>query len=98
MDIIAQYTNSSYAQRQGRYLSVHTDSYTFVWLNLLRTSSLINVRRLVTYLPRTQHGSDTRTYDREGRFVPQEFENIFSMFDKDRKGGLTFWVSGVAAS
>ncbi|GAA5899612.1 hypothetical protein JCM6882_001163 [Rhodosporidiobolus microsporus] len=39
---------------------------------------------------RTKHGSDTGVYDPEGRFIPAKFEEIFSKFDKDGKGGLTF--------
>ncbi|DBA86838.1 hypothetical protein WJX79_007684 [Trebouxia sp. C0005] len=38
---------------------------------------------------RTKHGSDSETYDTEGRFSPMAFENQFSKYDKDNKGGLT---------
>jgi peroxygenase len=30
------------------------------------------------------------TFDNEGRYVPQNFENIFSKYDKEGKGGLTW--------
>lgn len=38
---------------------------------------------------RTKHGSDSESYDTEGRFSPMAFENQFSKYDKDNKGGLT---------
>lgn len=38
---------------------------------------------------KTKHGSDSNSYDAEGRFVPLSFENQFAKYDKDNKGGLT---------
>lgn len=37
-----------------------------------------------------QHGSDSSTYDPEGRLVPQSFENMFSKYNKNEDGTLTF--------
>lgn len=37
-----------------------------------------------------QHGSDSSTYDTEGRFRPQQFEDMFAKYDTDRDGTLTF--------
>jgi hypothetical protein len=39
---------------------------------------------------RSKHGSDTHVFDQEGRFHPALFENIFTKYDRERKGGLTF--------
>ncbi|KAK8080345.1 Caleosin related protein-domain-containing protein [Apiospora hydei] len=37
-----------------------------------------------------KHGSDTQTYDAEGRFVPQKFEDIFAKYAEGRDY-LTVW-------
>jgi peroxygenase len=39
---------------------------------------------------KTKHGSDTGTYDHEGRFLPQKFEDIFAKYG-DGRDYLTFW-------
>lgn len=38
---------------------------------------------------KTKHGSDSETYDTEGRFVPEKFEEVWSKYDKQKKGALT---------
>lgn len=46
-------------------------------------------RIYTTGLYRAKHVSDSMTYDNEGRFIPQKFEDIFAKYDKGNKGGLT---------
>ncbi|KAG9299463.1 hypothetical protein G9A89_009416 [Geosiphon pyriformis] len=41
-----------------------------------------------------KHGSDSETYDTEGRYVPEKFEEIFTKYDRDNKGGLSIWDIG----
>ncbi|KAL7423973.1 hypothetical protein Q5752_001558 [Cryptotrichosporon argae] len=44
----------------------------------------------VKYMHRAKHGSDTGTYDADGRFLPHKFEEIFTKYDEGDKGGITF--------
>ncbi|EXJ88112.1 hypothetical protein A1O1_05040 [Capronia coronata CBS 617.96] len=39
---------------------------------------------------KTKHGSDSGTFDNEGRFIPQKFEEIFTKY-ADGKDSLSFW-------
>jgi hypothetical protein len=36
------------------------------------------------------HAHHTEVYDTEGRFVPEKFESLFSKFDRENKGGLSW--------
>lgn len=37
------------------------------------------------------HGSNSKAWDRFGRFSPARFEALLSKYDKDGKGGLSLW-------
>ncbi|KAH9861735.1 hypothetical protein J1614_011488 [Plenodomus biglobosus] len=47
-------------------------------------------RVFLTNIHKDKHGSDTGTYDHEGRFVPQRFEDIFAKYAAGRDY-LTIW-------
>ncbi|CAG8771457.1 423_t:CDS:2, partial [Dentiscutata erythropus] len=44
----------------------------------------------VDRIHKAKHGSDSETFDSEGRFVPEKFEEMFSKYDREGKGGLSF--------
>ncbi|KAF1957961.1 caleosin domain-containing protein [Byssothecium circinans] len=44
----------------------------------------------VANIHKDKHGSDSGTYDHEGRFVPQKFEDMFSKYGKG-KDYVTIW-------
>ncbi|PYH91851.1 caleosin domain protein [Aspergillus ellipticus CBS 707.79] len=46
-------------------------------------------RVFVDGIHKGKHGSDSNTFDTEGRFIPQSFENLFAKYDGDGDGGLT---------
>ncbi|KAL8881142.1 MAG: hypothetical protein Q9198_001596, partial [Flavoplaca austrocitrina] len=45
-------------------------------------------RIYVDRIYKAKHGSDSMTYDNQGRFRPQQFEDIFAKYDRSHKGGL----------
>jgi peroxygenase len=47
-------------------------------------------RIYVDNIHQDKHGSDTGTYDTEGRFIPQKFEDIFAKYAEGRDY-LTIW-------
>lgn len=42
-------------------------------------------------LYKDKHGSDSMSFDNEGRFRPQNFEDFFAKYDRGNKGGLDVW-------
>lgn len=48
-------------------------------------------RIYVARMHKNKHGSDSMSFDNEGRFRPQNFEDLFAKYDRDGKGGLDAW-------
>lgn len=64
-------------------------------MKLILTPKIIIAGLFLKNVHKDKHGSDTGTYDTEGRFLPQKFEDIFAKY-ADGRDYLTIWdVSNV---
>ncbi|TPX34856.1 plant seed peroxygenase [Synchytrium microbalum] len=81
-------------RRMGFVMSYSFLAMLFIHLNMAyptQTSWIPNpaLPIFIANIHKVKHGSDTDIYDSEGRFRPDQFEELFSRFGKTRKDALT---------
>ncbi|CAG8660489.1 7159_t:CDS:2, partial [Paraglomus occultum] len=63
-------------------------SFSYVTQTSWMPSLTFNIN--TNFIHNGKHGSDTESYDTEGRFVPEKFEEIFSKYSHQTQDALTF--------